>query len=165
MVRSGASLVTDGVINGSLIATGAEAVQLFGTRINGTTLLSGTTRDVTIAGSTFEGALSLADNTQVSTNERFSRLAGEYGPILVGSTVNGALSREGNSAEVNDFGAPSRINGLQGATAQLYDKRALLTRWRGRPAERRTPPPAIGLTGLICQGRFAPSPEVSRLAR
>jgi hypothetical protein len=114
LVRSGASLVaTDSTINGSLVATGAEAVQLFGTRVNGTTLLSDTTRDVTIAGSMFEGALSLADNTQVSANERFSRLAGEYGPILVGSTVNGALSCAGNNAEVKDFGAPNHVSGAQ----------------------------------------------------
>jgi hypothetical protein len=66
-VRSGASLVAaDSVINGSLVATGAEALQLFSTRVNGTTQLSDTTRDVTIAGSTFNGALSLADNTQIS---------------------------------------------------------------------------------------------------
>ncbi len=114
-VRSGASLVaSDSVINGSLVATGAEALQLFGTRVNGTTLLRDTTRDVTIAGSAFNGALSLTDNTQVSANERFSRLAGEYGPILVGSTVNGALICEGNSAEVKDFRAPNQISGAQG---------------------------------------------------
>ena len=111
-VRSGASLVaTDSVINGSLVGTGAEAVQLFGTRVNGTTRLSDTARDVTIAGSTFNGALSLTDNTQITANERYSRLAGEYGPILVGSTVSGVLTCEGNSAEVKDFGAPNAISG------------------------------------------------------
>jgi len=66
---------------------------------------------VTIAGSAFNGGLSLADNTQISANERFSRLAGEYGPILVGSTVNGALTCQGNSAAVKDFGAPNEISG------------------------------------------------------
>jgi hypothetical protein len=30
----------------------------------------------------------------------------------MGSTVNGALSCEGNSAEAKDFGAPNRINGV-----------------------------------------------------
>jgi hypothetical protein len=58
--------------------------------------------------------VTLAGNTQVSANERYSRLAGQYGPILVGSTVNGALFCTGNSAEVKDFGAPNRINGAQG---------------------------------------------------
>src|SRR5262245_30284250 len=112
-VRSGASLVaTDSVFNGSLISRGAETVQLFGARVDGTIRLSGTARDVTIAGSTFQGGLSLSDNTQISANERFSRLAGEYGPILVGSTVNGVLNCDGNSAAVKDFGAPNRISGV-----------------------------------------------------
>jgi len=102
------------VINEALFATGAEAVQLFGTRVGGAAQLRGTTRDVTIAGTTFASALSLVDNTQVSANERFSRLAGAYGPILVGSTVNGALVCMGNSAEVKDFGAPNHIIGAQG---------------------------------------------------
>ena len=45
---------------------------------------------MTIAGSTFHGGLALTGNTQVTANERYSRLAGAYGPILAGSTVNGA---------------------------------------------------------------------------
>lgn len=49
-------------------------------------------------------------NTQVSANERYSRLAGAYGPILAGSRVNGDLICTGNSADVKDFGAPNRIN-------------------------------------------------------
>jgi hypothetical protein len=102
------------VINGALQATGADAVQLFGTRVNGASSLSGTTSDITIAGSAFNGSLKLTGNTQVSDNERYSRLGGEYGPMLVGSTVNGALSCTGNSAEVKDFGAPNRIAGAQG---------------------------------------------------
>ena len=84
-------------------------------RVRWTTARSGTGgRDITIAGSRFDGGLRLADNTQVSANERYSRLAGEYGPMLVGSRVNGALLCRGNNAEVKDFGAPNRINGAQG---------------------------------------------------
>ena len=37
--------------------------------------------------------LALTGNTQVSANDRYSRLAGAYGPILAGSTVNGAARR------------------------------------------------------------------------
>jgi hypothetical protein len=115
VVRPGASLVASGtVINGTLRATGADSVQLFGTAVKGVSSLTGTTGDITIAGGRFNGALTLAGNTQVSANERYSRLAGEYGPMLVGSTVNGALSCTGNSAEVKDFGAPNRITGAQG---------------------------------------------------
>jgi hypothetical protein len=115
LVRSGASLVaSDTVINGALQASSADSVQLFGSRVNGVSSIRGTTSDVTIAGSRFNGALALTDNTQLSDNERYSRLAGEYGPMLVGSRVNGALVCRGNSAEVKDFGAPNRINGAQG---------------------------------------------------
>ena len=39
------------------------------------------------------------------------RLAGAYGPILTGSTVNGTLECSGNSAAVKDFGATNKITG------------------------------------------------------
>jgi hypothetical protein len=111
-VGSGASLVAqDSTISGSLAATGGEAVQLFGTTVNGGAQIRSTTRDVTIAGSTFNGGLALIDNTQVTANERYTRLAGAYGPILAGSTVRGQLVCSGNSAEVKDFGAPNRVRG------------------------------------------------------
>ena len=110
-VGAGASLVaTDSTISGGLTADGAEHVQLFGTTVNGAAALRDGTRDVTIAGSTFNGGLTLAGNTQVSANERYSRLAGPYGPILAGSTVRG-LACFANSAPVKDFGAPNRIIG------------------------------------------------------
>ncbi|WP_433532961.1 M64 family metallopeptidase [Micromonospora sp. CA-263727] len=114
-VRAGASLVvSDSSINGALAATGAEAVQLFGSRVNGSVLITGTSRDVTIAGSTVNGAFSLSGNVQVTANERYSRLAGDYGPILVGNRVNGALHCTGNSAAVKDFGARNTVNGSKG---------------------------------------------------
>ena len=61
----------------------------------------------TIAGSTFRGGLALTGNTQVSANDRYTRLAGAYGPILAGSTVYGQLDCSANSADVTDFGAPN----------------------------------------------------------
>ncbi|WP_165947121.1 M64 family metallopeptidase [Micromonospora sp. 15K316] len=114
-VRPGASLViSDSSITGTVTATGAQAVQVFGSKINGSTQITGTTRDVTIAGSTFNGSVSLAQNVQVTANERYSRLAGAYGPVLVGSRINGSLSCAGNSAAVKDFGAPNTVNGAKG---------------------------------------------------
>ena len=113
-VGSGASLVAkDSTVAGALTSDGAEAVQLFGTTVGGAAQVRNTTRDVTIAGSTFNGGLALTGNTQVSANERYSRLAGAYGPILAGSTINGLLSA-GNSADVEDFGAPNTILGSSG---------------------------------------------------
>ena len=79
--------------------------------VNGAARIAGSTRDVTIAGSTFKGGLALTGNTQVTASERYSRLAGAYGPILAGSTVNGTLECSGNSADVKDFGAPNTIRG------------------------------------------------------
>ena len=110
-VASGASLVVKkSTIGGTLTATGAEAVQLFGTTVTGAAQVRNSTRDVTIAGSTFRGGLALTGNTQVTANERYTRLAGAYGPILAGSTVYG-LTCADNSADVSDFGAPNTFKG------------------------------------------------------
>jgi hypothetical protein len=112
-VAAGASLVVSkSTIAGALNATGADAVQLFGSTVNGAAKIANSTRDVTIAGSTFRGGLALTGNTQVTANERYTRLAGAYGPILSGSTVYG-LTCTGNSADVSDFGAPNTFKGSQ----------------------------------------------------
>ena len=68
-------------------------------------------KDVTIAGSTFNGGLALTGNTQVTANERYTRLAGAYGPILAGQHRPRRLTCADNSAAVKDFGATNRIFG------------------------------------------------------
>ena len=111
-VAPGASLLLKHTtVNGALNATGAAAVQVLGSTVNGAAKVTGTTRDVTIAGSTFKGGLALTDNTQVTANERFTRLAGAYGPVLAGNTIAGTLECAGNSADVDDFGATNKITG------------------------------------------------------
>jgi hypothetical protein len=111
-VAAGASLLAKASrVNGTLTATGAQAVQLFGTTVIGATQVRDSASDVTIAGSTFNGGLALTGNTQVTANERYSRLAGAYGPILSGSTVRGKLECLNNSADVKDFGAKNTIVG------------------------------------------------------
>ncbi|MGN9912820.1 M64 family metallopeptidase [Phytohabitans sp. LJ34] len=111
-VRAGASLVVrQSTIGGTLVATRAQAVQVFGSTVSGAVQLTGTTRDVTVAGSSFNGAVVLTGNTQVTANERYSRLAGPYGPLLVGNRVNGALMCAGNSSRPSDFGAPNTVHG------------------------------------------------------
>ena len=111
-VRSGATLVaTDSTISGGLRSTGAQAIQLFGSTTNGVVRITGTTSDVTTAGNRFNGDVTLTGNTQVTANERYSRLAGAYGPILAGNTVTGDLNCSGNSAAVKDFGAANEIRG------------------------------------------------------
>jgi hypothetical protein len=111
-VRAGASLVVrDSTISGTLVSTGAQAVQLFGSTVNGVVLVTGTRADLTAAGNRFNGAVVLSGNTQVSANERYTRLAGPYGPLLVGNHINGALTCSGNSAAVTDFGAPNTVRG------------------------------------------------------
>jgi len=108
-VAAGASVLVSSSTVGSLTATGAEAVQVIGSTVGGAAKVENTTKDVTIAGSTFNGGLTLTGNTQVTANERYSRLAGAYGPILAGSTVKGALVCSGNSADVKDFGAQNTL--------------------------------------------------------
>ena len=113
-VRPGASLVaSDSTIIGALRTDAAQAVQLFGSSVKGLTWIADTTADVTIAGSEFAGLVRLVGNHQESANERFSQYAYEYGPILAGSTVAGALLCSGNSADVADFEATNRIRGHQ----------------------------------------------------
>jgi hypothetical protein len=111
-VAAGASvLLKNTTVGGTLNATGAEAVQIIGSTVTGAAKLAGSTKDVTIAGSTFKAGLALTGNTQVTANERYSRLAGAYGPILAGSTINGTLECSANSAAVKDFGATNVIRG------------------------------------------------------
>lgn len=117
-VSDGASLVaTDSTINGGLQSDSADAVQLFGTTVNGKSEISGTTSNVTLAGNTFNGALTLADNNQVSANEQY----GEYGPILAGNTISGRLACSSNSSQVTDFGAPNVIKGASTGQCENLD--------------------------------------------
>jgi hypothetical protein len=120
-VRTGASLVVrNSTISGMLVSTGARAIQVFGSTVSGAVMVSRTSRDVTLAGNRFSGAVTLSANTQVSANERYSRLAGPYGPLLVGNQINGALTCSGSSAPVKDFGAPNTVRGMKvGECAQL----------------------------------------------
>lgn len=114
-VAPGGSLVaSDSVINGRLSSVGADTVQLFGTTVNSQTQITRTTTDVTAAGNTFNGSLTLRNNTQVPHNagaERFSQFGFEYGPILAGNLVNGSLTCQVNSAPVRDFGASNTTRG------------------------------------------------------
>jgi hypothetical protein len=113
-VRAGAALVVrDSTVGGTLVSTGARAVQVFGSALGGAVMVTGTTHDVTLAGNRFTGAVMLTGNTQVTANERYSRLAGAYGPVLVGNRITGALSCSGNSAPVTDFGAPNTVRGAR----------------------------------------------------
>jgi hypothetical protein len=113
-VGAGASLVVrNSTITATLTSTGARAVQIFGSTVNGMVTIGTTTRDVTIAGSRFNAAVSLTGNTQVTANERYSRLAGAYGPLLVGNTFITSLSCTGSSAPVKNFGAPNTVAGTR----------------------------------------------------
>jgi hypothetical protein len=113
-VRAGASLVVrDSTISGTLVSAGAQAIQIFGSTVNGAVTIATTGQDVTIAGNGFTRSVVLSGNTQVSANERYSRLAGPYGPLLVGNHITGALVCSGNSAPIKDFGAPNTVRGAK----------------------------------------------------
>ena len=90
--RAPRSCVKNSTVGGTLTATGAEAVQLFGSTVNGAARIANTTQVTSRSRAARSTAAStLTGNTQVTANDRYSRLAGAYGPILAGSTVNGAL--------------------------------------------------------------------------
>jgi hypothetical protein len=113
-VGTGASLVVrNSTVSGTLSSTGARAVQVFGSTINGQVTIATTSRDVTIAGSRFNTTVVLTSNTQVTANERYSRLAGAYGPLLVGNNIGGDLRCTGSSAPVKNFGAPNTVVGAR----------------------------------------------------
>ncbi|MBE2315656.1 peptidase M64 [Solirubrobacter sp. CPCC 204708] len=117
-VAAGASLLLKNTtVGGTLDANGAEAVQVIGSTVTGATKIANSTKDVTLAGSAFKGGLSLTGNTQVTANERYSRLAGAYGPVVAGNTVNGTFECANNSAAVKDFGAANRITGASNGCA------------------------------------------------
>ncbi len=111
-VRSGASLVVsaDSTIYGGIQANGAQVVQIFGASISGDTVISGTTSDVILAGSSFTGSVTLSGNT----SSDITILSGEtrnYGVIVIGNQIGDDLSCTGNSPLVNDFDAPNQVGG------------------------------------------------------
>ena len=109
-VRPGASLVaSDSSIKGGLEAKGAQVVHLFGGQVSGNSKVSETTGDVTFAGTTFNGSLSLLDND-----------VGDYGVVLVGNKIKGLLSCTDNLPDVVDMGAPNSLRGgKQGQCSDL----------------------------------------------
>jgi hypothetical protein len=114
-VADGASLLaTNSTINGGLISSDAEAVQVFGTTVNGATHIADTEIDVTTAGNTFNGSITLTGNNQAQANDQFFQFGYEYGPILAGNEINGTLECTGNSAPARDFEAPNTISGAAG---------------------------------------------------
>ncbi len=109
-VENGASLIAfDSSINGGIKTSGGEVIQLFGTTVNGNSAITGTSSNITLAGNSFNGGLTLSQNNQISANEQY----GEYGPILSGNDISGKLTCTGNNATVTDFGASNNISGKQ----------------------------------------------------
>jgi hypothetical protein len=117
-VDAGASLVaTDSLLdNGGLTADGAAAVQLFGTTVNGPSSITGTTGNVTVAGSTFSGTTTFADNA-----------SGDYGVALAGNAFRGDLLCTGNTATVADFGAHNQVAGAASGQCGELDNEELTT--------------------------------------
>jgi IgA Peptidase M64 len=104
-VRPGASLVVSGgAIDGGLSADRAATVQILGATVRGLSVIGRTAGDVTVAGSTFDGAVTFSGNQ-----------TGDRPVILAGNRVNGLLMCSGNGA-VADYGAHNRIRG--GTTGQ-----------------------------------------------
>jgi len=105
-VAAGATLVvTDSTVRGHVDLVGASAVHLLGSDFKGRTSVSGTTGELIIAGTEFNGGLTLTDNTLTGTT------AAEYGVAAVGNNIRGSLACSGNTPGVTDFGAPNRVLG------------------------------------------------------
>ncbi|HEV2950972.1 MAG TPA: peptidase M64, partial [Actinomycetota bacterium] len=113
-VLPGASLVVaDGSrINGGLRADGADVVHVFGAMVNGDSVISGTTGDLIVAGSAFNGSLAVSDNhsSDVTIPSGETR---NYGVGLVGNTVSENLACSGNDPGVTDFDAPNDVDGVK----------------------------------------------------
>lgn len=102
-VLAGASLVaSDGLVRGEVTAIGAANVQLFGIEVRGDTEIAGTTGNVTIAGATLKGEVSLSGSN-----------GGEFDVPLVGNVIKGALACSGNTPGVADYGVENDISGLR----------------------------------------------------
>ena len=111
-VKPGASLVVSrgSTLNGGIASTGAEVVPVFGSTVHGDTLITGTTADVILAGSTFSESVTLTGNE----SSDITILSGEtrnYGVIVIGNQISGDLSCSANSPLVNDFDAPNEVGG------------------------------------------------------
>ncbi|WP_163971883.1 M64 family metallopeptidase [Oceanobacillus halotolerans] len=114
-IEENASLVVfDSSIKGGITSDDANIVQLFGSSVNGKTKINGTRQDVTLAGNTFNGGVTLTDNNQVSANKKY----GEYGPIFAGNKVNGLFSSSGNNTSIADFGAPNKMKKTKGTQSK-----------------------------------------------
>jgi hypothetical protein len=111
-VGPGASLVvSDGArITGGLTTDNASVVHLFGATVSGDTEIVGTTQDVILAGSTFEGSVNLVNN-QGLVITILSGATRKYGPALVGNAITQGLSCSGNAPTVTDFSASNTVSG------------------------------------------------------
>jgi hypothetical protein len=110
-VRNGGSVVVaDGsTIHGGLTATGAGAVHLFGVQVFGDATIS-TTADVSIANTSFQGNLTLANN-QGRVIDVMPTVTRNYGVVLVGNRVNETLSCTGSDPGVTNFDVPNTVIG------------------------------------------------------
>ena len=111
-VRPGASLVVSkgGRINGGLTARDAAVVHVFGAWVNGNSVIAGTTDDVALAGTEWNGSLTLTGNESVTVTIPSGETR-TYGVGVVGNYVNGKLTCTANHSGATNFGAPNRVNG------------------------------------------------------
>lgn len=127
IIENGASiLISNSTINGDIKSEKAESIQLIESVVNGQSYIFETTKDTTLVANTFNGWLILNKNNQLSANEQY----GDYGPVLVGNSINGVLGCYGNSSSITDFGAPNSLSlfnvgdcsdaDISGATIKQY---------------------------------------------
>src|SRR5699024_12359941 len=71
--------------------------------------ISNTSEDITLVGNEIKGWFMLIRNQQVSANEQY----GDYGPVVVGNSIDGMLATYNNNAKLEDFGVPNEVSGLE----------------------------------------------------
>jgi hypothetical protein len=85
-------------------------VCLFGAWVDGNSFLSGTSGDLILAGTEFNGTLTLTGNKSAAVTIPSGETR-NYGVGVVGNYVNGKLTCTGNDPGATNFGAPNRVNG------------------------------------------------------
>ena len=85
-------------------------MHVFGAWVNGNSVISGTTGDVALAGTEWNGSLTLTGNESVTVTIPSGETR-TYGVGVVGNYVNGKLTCTANDPGATNFGAPNRVNG------------------------------------------------------
>lgn len=107
--KNSSLMISNSEVNGDIQSSYANAIQIFDSEINGQVEISNTSEDITLVGNEIKGWFMLIHNQQVSANEQY----GDYGPVVVGNSIDGMLATYNNNDKLEDFGVPNEVSGLE----------------------------------------------------